>query len=69
MKSLIAIFHILVESTHYNVTSVAMQVIASDPGSYTGDEKWLAILPLYHMYGAMFFLFLAREYSELFKGL
>ncbi|KAF7965136.1 hypothetical protein HWV62_45418 [Athelia sp. TMB] len=48
-----------VESTHYNITSVILQTMAAEPASYTKHERWLAILPLYHIYGVMFFIFLS----------
>lgn len=48
-----------VESTHYNLTSVIRQVIATEPESYTSEERWLGFLPLYHMYGHFFMSFLA----------
>jgi 4-coumarate--CoA ligase len=38
-----------------------MQVIASQPSWYNDQEKWLAILPLYHVAGAFTFVFLSRE--------
>ena len=53
--------HNTVETTHYNLTSVVMQVIACEPSMYTDKEKWLAILPMFHMYGALCFMFLSRK--------
>ncbi|KZP08609.1 acetyl-CoA synthetase-like protein [Athelia psychrophila] len=54
-----------VESTHFNITSVILQTIASEPRAYTRRERWLAILPLYHIYGAMFFMFLSPYCSAI----
>ena len=51
-----------VETTHYNLTSVIMQLVAADPEIYTDKERWLAIVPLYHMYGALCFIFLSRKF-------
>ncbi|KIM77171.1 hypothetical protein PILCRDRAFT_825519 [Piloderma croceum F 1598] len=48
-----------VETTHYNLTSAVMQQVAQEPDFDGEAARWLAILPLYHMYGAMFFIFLA----------
>ncbi|KIM78767.1 hypothetical protein PILCRDRAFT_75136, partial [Piloderma croceum F 1598] len=48
-----------VETTHYNLTSVITQVIAREPSLYTDKEKWLAALPLYHIYGVLCFIFLS----------
>jgi 4-coumarate--CoA ligase len=53
--------HNAVETTHYNLTSVVMQVIACEPSMYTDQEKWLAILPMFHMYGALCYMFLSRK--------
>lgn len=62
LKSILPIYDI-VETTHYNLTSAVMQQVAQEP-DFDGDSaRWLAILPLYHMYGAMFFIFLARKSS------
>lgn len=58
--SRILFISLAVESTHFNITSVMLQTIASEPASYTRRERWLAILPMYHIYGAMFFMFLSR---------
>jgi len=48
-----------VETTHYNLTSAVMQILACDPTFDGNSERWLAILPLYHTYGAIFFIFLS----------
>ena len=50
-----------VETTHYNLTSVVMQKLAQDPTFLDEGERWLAILPLYHIYGGLFFIFLSRK--------
>ncbi|KIM77172.1 hypothetical protein PILCRDRAFT_825520 [Piloderma croceum F 1598] len=47
-----------VETTHYNVTSAILQLLASDPDPYTPSAKFVAILPLYHIYGTMVFIFI-----------
>ncbi|KIM78766.1 hypothetical protein PILCRDRAFT_824179 [Piloderma croceum F 1598] len=45
-----------VETTHHNVTSVITQLLSIDPSMYTEKERWLAIVPLYHMYGVLTFI-------------
>jgi long-subunit acyl-CoA synthetase (AMP-forming) len=54
-----------VETSHYNVTSVVTQLVATEPELYSKEEIWLAIIPLYHMYGALTYVFLSRELLSL----
>lgn len=53
------------ETTHFNLTAEVVQFMSADPDSYMVDNRWLAFLPFYHMYGAMIFLFLSRKLSSI----
>jgi long-subunit acyl-CoA synthetase (AMP-forming) len=55
----------VVETTHYNLASVISQLIATEPDAYTDEERWLAIIPFYHIYGALLFVFLSRKLLSL----
>ena len=59
------LFYFAVETTHYNLTSVILQLLASDPDPYTPSAKFVAILPLYHIYGTLVFVFITRMFSAL----
>jgi hypothetical protein len=54
-----------VETSHYNLASVATQLIAIEPEAYSKEETWLAIIPFYHMYGALVFIFISRKLPSL----
>jgi hypothetical protein len=49
-----------VEASHYNLTSMILQLRAGDPGPYTPSAKFAVIVPLYHIYGTVFFIFMPR---------
>ena len=54
----------LVETTHYNLAANVTQLYAADPGTYTESERFLAMLPMYHVYGCLWFIFMSRGFSR-----
>jgi long-subunit acyl-CoA synthetase (AMP-forming) len=55
----------VVETTHYNLACIVSQLIANEPDALTDKERWLVIIPVYHIYGAMTYIFLSRKLLSL----